>query len=289
MYRVLFAYLLFISQFMAFNAYATSENEAEIIPHVNEKAMENYRQYQYAGEHKAFAIAPGGAWAWQADQPSKEVAEKQALYYCEEYTQQTCILYALDNDVVFDQKKWPTLWGPYASKKQAKAASVGPYLGQRFYNLRFKKNDGKTTSLSAFKGKVVFVHFWGSWCPPCLREFPSLKKLQAELQKQLPGQVEMIMLQIREPFEESKQWATKNKFNDMPLYDSGFNEDDADNLTLADGSKIVDRKIARVFPSTYVLDKNGLVIFSNFGRVHDWSEYLGFFEHAVKHGGVAGK
>jgi len=37
--------------------------------------------------------------------------------------------------------------------------------------------DGKTISLSQFKGHVVLVNLWASWCGPCVKEFPSLKQL----------------------------------------------------------------------------------------------------------------
>ena len=41
--------------------------------------------------------------------------------------------------------------------------------------------DGRKTGLSAFRGKVVLVNFWATWCGPCLREMPTLSRLQARL------------------------------------------------------------------------------------------------------------
>lgn len=35
---------------------------------------------------------------------------------------------------------------------------------------------GKSLSTSELKGKVVFINFWASWCPPCRAEFPSIQK-----------------------------------------------------------------------------------------------------------------
>ena len=41
--------------------------------------------------------------------------------------------------------------------------------------------DGKPTTLSAQKGKVVVLNFWATWCPPCVEEMPSLNALHAAL------------------------------------------------------------------------------------------------------------
>ena len=42
--------------------------------------------------------------------------------------------------------------------------------------------DGQETSLAAFQGQVVLLNFWATWCAPCVREMPSLDRLQAKLQ-----------------------------------------------------------------------------------------------------------
>ncbi len=48
--------------------------------------------------------------------------------------------------------------------------------------------DGKPVKLSNFKGQVVIVSFWASWCAPCLDEFPSM----IELVEKLKGQVKLV-------------------------------------------------------------------------------------------------
>jgi len=110
-----------------------------------------------------------------------------------------------------------------------------------------------------------------------------LRQLYLDLDRQLPDQVEMVMLQVREPYETSMHWARQNDLADLPLYDSGVAGAEDDRLKIAGAQTIHDRKIAMAFPTSYVLDKQGVVIFSHQGPVSDWGEYLHFLEDATKH------
>jgi thiol-disulfide isomerase/thioredoxin len=47
--------------------------------------------------------------------------------------------------------------------------------------LSFVDADGKTLSLDDFKGKVVLLNLWATWCAPCVEEMPSLDRLQEKL------------------------------------------------------------------------------------------------------------
>jgi thiol-disulfide isomerase/thioredoxin len=259
-----------------------SVSDVDAIPHVGKRARESYIDFLYADPHKAFAIGPGGAWAWQAGKASPEEAEQAAIEYCERHSQQKCVAYAVNNKLVFDSKQWPTLWGPYLSKSEAAKVHVGNRVGQRFYNLAFKDENGKRKTIADLRGKVVFIHFWGSWCPSCMIEFPSLVRLQKKLNQELGKQVEIVILQAREPFSESVRWAKKNGFENVTLYDSGAKSLSDTAFLLADGSRIEDREVAKTFPTSIVLDKNGIVVFYHRGPVNNWMEYIEFFRDAVR-------
>jgi peroxiredoxin len=41
--------------------------------------------------------------------------------------------------------------------------------------------DGKKVSLADYRGKVLFINFWATWCPPCIEEMPSMRRFHAKL------------------------------------------------------------------------------------------------------------
>ena len=209
-------------------------------------------------------------------------AERIALENCQTQTQQTCVIYALNDKVVFDKKSWSTLWHLSKAEK-ATSSPFGVTRASYFPNLIFKNVKGKKYSLSDFRGKVTLVHFWGSWCPPCIREMPELLDLQKALKKNYGNKVNMILLQVREPFAESLKWAKQYQFNKLPLYDSAPSGENDDILQTVTGKKLQDRMIARVFPSSYVLDQKGRVLFAHRGPISNWTEYLPFFKSVVEH------
>jgi thiol-disulfide isomerase/thioredoxin len=58
-----------------------------------------------------------------------------------------------------------------------RAQTEAPSLGKPAPELVSKDLDGKERKLSDYKGKVVVLHFWATWCPPCVEKFPQLKEL----------------------------------------------------------------------------------------------------------------
>lgn len=256
------------------------------MPHVNKKAKDSFQfDYSYANNYRAFAIAPGGGWSWSSEKNNSDDAKTSALESCAKYSKQKCVLFALNNNIVFDKKSWPTLWGPYKNKRQASLSEKGVELGQRFPNLEFYDPYGKKKTIEDLKGKVVFVHLWGCWCPSCKYEFSALIDLYQIIKDVIGDKVEFIILQAREPIEDAKKWVKKKGFEALPISDSGVKSSDDKQFYLKDGKRIDDRKIAKVFPASYVLDKHGMVVFSHMGSISNWSQYIGFFKDVVEKSG----
>lgn len=241
----------------------------------DENAQNGYRDYLEAPQNRAFAIAPGGAWAWVSGADLQELAEIQALDACRKNTEQPCHLYSVNSDIVFNSGAWAASWDLHA-RGDFSTVPMGTRRGQRFPDLAVTTPEGRATRLSELRGRPAIVHFWGSWCPPCQAEFPELQKLYDALAPE--GGVSFILLQGHEPIAKSRRWIKRRGFT-MPLYDSGQRGQADDAFTLADGTSLNERRLAGVYPTTYVLNADGLVVFRHDGPVKHWEGYEAMIRH----------
>jgi thiol-disulfide isomerase/thioredoxin len=249
-------------------------------PQVGNSGREGFQEYRAALPHRAFAIAPGGAWGWSNQEANAEAASSTALAHCAEQTEQSCVLFDVDGKNVFNSGRWPSLWGPYLTKADARKATPGTEKRQSFPDLAF--HDSPVARLSDLRGKVVVLHFWGSWCPPCRRELPDLDKLQKLLRTS--GDIRLVLVPVREDAAESRRWLARQHL-EFPLYDAQVKGTTPGVLAGTDGKLLNDRDLAAVFPTSFVLDRNGIVVFSHRGPISDWPDYLPFLKDVVAKSG----
>ena len=76
------------------------------------------------------------------------------------------------------------------------AAYAGPELGNPAPDIQGELLDGKVFSLHAYKGKVVLVNFWASWCEPCREEMPAI---EAYLKKNKSKGFEVLAINVDKP------------------------------------------------------------------------------------------
>jgi len=271
--RIAAIFALLISCLLAMPAIAAKASDAETIPHIDREGKDAFREYLAGGKHRAFVIAPGGAWAWKGEGVDIDSIVENAILECQQGTEQPCVPYAIDDKIVFDAGQWATLWGPYLKRAEASKAHIGKERGDRFFDLAIKSPAGKPMKVSDLRGKVTVLHFWGTWCPSCRLEMPELQRLYQELGD--ASGIQFVLLQVRENFSTAQQWAQQQHLT-LPMYDSGVKKSGGENLLLANGKAISDRRLAVAFPTTYVLDKHGIVVFAHIGTIEGWSQYLPF-------------
>src|SRR3989304_5461851 len=114
--------------------------------------------------------------------------------------------------------------------------------------------DGKVRSLAEFKGKVVFLNFWATWCKPCEEEMPSMQRLYAALQGK---PFEMVAVSIDKGGAEAVEEFVKK-------YGVGF-------TVLHDRKgKVKESYKTTGVPETFIIDQNGVIAEKGMGP-RDWS------------------
>jgi tetratricopeptide (TPR) repeat protein/peroxiredoxin len=117
------------------------------------------------------------------------------------------------------------------------------YVGRPAPEFRLKDLHGAEVALGDFKGKVVLLDFWATWCEPCRQEMPEFERIHRELTAK---DVVVLALDVNEPLETVAAYIDKEKFT-FPVL-------------LANGTSVMDRYGVRSYPTTFAIDKNGLVV-----------------------------
>ena len=112
--------------------------------------------------------------------------------------------------------------------------------------------DGQTVSLKQYRGKIVVLNFWASWCVYCAAEWPSLEQLQNEF----PNLVVLAVAFDSDP-SDYKQYVVDNQLRNMTVI-----LDPTDRSNRAFGTTRP--------PETYIIDPRGMIR-RRFIGAQDWS------------------
>lgn len=115
-------------------------------------------------------------------------------------------------------------------------------IGENAPDFTLQGMDGKTVSLSDFKGKVVILDFFASWCPPCREEVPDFIALQKSYSSSGFSMIGVSLVNLQD----SKDFAAKVGINYPVAIDDG--------------------KVSNIYgpirsiPTTFIIDKNSKIV-----------------------------
>ena len=117
-----------------------------------------------------------------------------------------------------------------------------------------KDQYGKTHTLADYKGKVIFLNFWATWCPPCRAEMPDIQKLYERSPRE--GENAVIVLGVAAP----KLGSEKNEAGIKAFMDkNGYSYP----VLMDTRGELFRAYDIRAIPTTYMIDRNGYLV----GRV----------------------
>lgn len=127
--------------------------------------------------------------------------------------------------------------------------SAEEFLNKPAPEFEFETLDGKKTKLSDYKGKVILLDFWGTWCAPCVAEIPNLKKVYNEFKNKNFEIISISSDAFIKQFDKDKlrEFTQNKEMNWIQVLDD------------------VDQRIHKLYkinawPSLFLINEKGLVI-----------------------------
>jgi len=125
--------------------------------------------------------------------------------------------------------------------------------------------NGADVNISDFRGKIVFLNFWASWCSTCVAEMPAMEKLHQKLKNE---DFALVTVSIQESAAAVKRFFKQNQLTFTALLDSN--------------GKTVPGFGIRAIPTTLILDKSGRIVGRAMGaRQWDSRESIAMFKQLI--------
>ncbi|HEX9267825.1 MAG TPA: TlpA disulfide reductase family protein [Candidatus Limnocylindria bacterium] len=142
---------------------------------------------------------------------------------------------------------WPLLNKPAVVtdagviRAQIQADGAAGRIGAKAPDFEWTGPDGETLRLSSYRGKVVVVNFWATWCPSCRSEMPALQRVAAS-----EPDVVVLEVDLMEPGDKARSFLDSLGLDRLqPVLDS-------------DGATTLRYGVLSL-PSTFFIDKDGVI------------------------------
>jgi cytochrome c-type biogenesis protein len=160
------------------------------------------------------------------------------------------VLVLLAGAIYYDHGKSPNTsqQSPQISDSDTGTSSSKAAKGKLAPEITLNDLNGQTVKLSDYRGKIVILNFWASWCPPCKSEMPELNKAAQEF----ASGTDAVLLTVnltdgsRETVDLARNYIVSNKYTMSVLLDTQGRAANAYNITS--------------IPTTYIIDKQGVII-----------------------------
>lgn len=159
----------------------------------------------------------------------------------------------------------------------AQAEREQPKLGYRLNklatpvvapNFKLSNTDEFEYEFSEYKGTVVLLNFWATWCPPCRREMPSMERLYQKYQDK-----GFTVLAVNQMEDGDRVFAFSGVLNPTPTF----------NILLDTNSRVSRSYHVKGLPTTFLIDKKGRIRYHAIGgREFDHPEVEKIIESLLK-------
>jgi len=127
--------------------------------------------------------------------------------------------------------------------------------------------DEEKVKLSDYRGKVVLLNFWATWCPPCIREMPSMERLQQQI-----GTEGFRVIAVNQMEDVDEVFAFTGQLEMDPTFEILFDTT----------SKVSQDFAVRGLPTTYLIDKKGNIRYRAVGgREFDHVEVIKIIKQLI--------
>jgi thiol-disulfide isomerase/thioredoxin len=110
--------------------------------------------------------------------------------------------------------------------------------------------DGKPHRLADYRGKVVLVNFWATWCPPCRREMPSMERLQQKFKGQA-----FVILAVNQQEDPDRVFVFTGQLEPSPTFPILMDR----NSTVSNAWGVLG------LPASFIVDQQGRVVYRAMG------------------------